>query len=345
MFPLWSVGSRPTLWLLPLVLLTWEGRASAQIFEAVGSRALGMGGAFVAVANDSSATWWNPGGLAAGPFLDLALARAVTDSSRQTPARRDRATWFAVAAPAFGLSYYRLRVTEAGLPPATDPDGGVREEGQGPVPVRSLAVSQFGATVVQSVASGVHLGTTVKYVRGRLRGGLDGTGLAAPDALDAGEDLDGGDVQHKLDVDIGLLAVGGPLRLGAVMRNVRRPAFTSDDGSERVRLPRQVRLGAAFDGEAIDFAPVTFSLDADLRRYDTAAGERRVVALGGEGWLLGKRIGLRAGGRWNTVGAEDRAATGGISVALRSGLYLDGHIVRGGTADDRGWGLAARVSF
>ena len=34
--------------------------ASAQIVESVGHRALGMGGAFVAVADDSTATWWNP---------------------------------------------------------------------------------------------------------------------------------------------------------------------------------------------------------------------------------------------------------------------------------------------
>src|SRR5687768_972860 len=42
-------------------------QASAQTsFEVVGSRALGMGGAFVAVANDSSAVFWNPAGLASG---------------------------------------------------------------------------------------------------------------------------------------------------------------------------------------------------------------------------------------------------------------------------------------
>ncbi len=38
---------------------SWE-TASAQGFEAVGTRALGMGGAFVAVADDASAVYWNP---------------------------------------------------------------------------------------------------------------------------------------------------------------------------------------------------------------------------------------------------------------------------------------------
>src|SRR5258705_3280193 len=50
---------------------------SAQIVESVGNRALGMGGAFVAVATDSSATWWNPAGLATGPFADVAVGPGV----------------------------------------------------------------------------------------------------------------------------------------------------------------------------------------------------------------------------------------------------------------------------
>ena len=44
----------------------WPGlvaRAAAQTAEVVGTRALGMGGAFVAVADDPSAVYWNPAGL------------------------------------------------------------------------------------------------------------------------------------------------------------------------------------------------------------------------------------------------------------------------------------------
>ena len=52
----------PTLF-FTLFLIGLPVVASAQFIEAVGVRALGMGGAFVAVANDSSATWWNPAGL------------------------------------------------------------------------------------------------------------------------------------------------------------------------------------------------------------------------------------------------------------------------------------------
>jgi hypothetical protein len=331
--------------ILPILLsaLAVPAHVSAQILEATGSRALGMGGAFVAVANDASATWWNPGGLADGPFLDMSLSRAVTGAG--DAGRRDRVAGFAIGTPPFGLSYYRLRLTEIRPSDPTDGEGGYREEEQGAVPVRSLAASQFGVTILQTLVTGVHAGTTVKYVRGTLRTAMaDGT--ASPsDLLDLGDDLGGGDSEHKFDLDVGVLAAGGPVKAGLVVRNVRQPTFDAGPDQAAFRLPRQVRAGVAFDGARAAMLPVIVALDVDLRRYAVATGDRRVVALGGEGWLFGRRVGLRAGGRINTVGAEDRAGTAGVSVAVRSGVFVDWHLVRGGTAEDRGWGLAARVSF
>src|SRR5882672_3637222 len=98
--------------LFATLLVTVAHPSSAQIVESVGNRALGMGGAFVAVASDSTATWWNPAGLATGPFADVSLGRGVTDIKESLPARRDRVSWFAATAPAIGFSYYRLRITD-----------------------------------------------------------------------------------------------------------------------------------------------------------------------------------------------------------------------------------------
>src|SRR4029079_6333152 len=44
--------------------------ASAQIYESIGVRAPGSGGAFVAVSDDATTTWWNPAGLASGSYLN-----------------------------------------------------------------------------------------------------------------------------------------------------------------------------------------------------------------------------------------------------------------------------------
>jgi hypothetical protein len=293
--------------------------AAAQIYETVGTRAQGMGGAFVAVANDSSATWWNPAGLADGPFLDMAWARSTTDLS---PERPGRAAWFALGTPPFGFSYYRLQISDIAVVGPTDGEGGGRQAGVIGVPVRALEVSQLGATVLRTLVTGVHVGSTIKYVRGSVNDG---------------------DTDHALDLDAGLLAVAGPVRLGVAGRNLREPEFDAPGGA--ASLERQVRVGAAFDASQLPGVPLTIALDADVQRYRTATGDRRVVAVGAEQWLFGRRVGVRAGARFNTVGAEEQSATAGVSVAPRPGLYFDGFIVRGGSADDRGWGIGARVSF
>lgn len=318
--------------------------ASAQIVEATGSRALGMAGAFVAVASDSSATWWNPAGLAAGPFLDMALPRAFTEVVEGSPIRRDRVSGFTLGTPPFGASLYRLRITDIRQPDPIVNATGDRQEGLAGMPVRALAATQLGVSLVHSVASGVHVGTTLKYLRGTLRGGVTETAMSSGDALDAAEDLTGGPTQNRFDLDIGVLAVGGPLRLGATLRNVRQVAF-GDEAAATLRLPRQARVGIAFDGAQVGGVPFTIALDADVRRYSTVAGERRVLAVGAEQWLFTRRVGVRAGVRFNRVGARDRATTAGGSIALRSGFFLDGHVVRGGADEERGWGAAARVSF
>jgi hypothetical protein len=174
-------------------------------------------------------------------------------------------------------------------------------------------VSQFGATILQTLVTGVHAGATVKYVQGAGDGAVD--------------------------LDFGVLAVAGAIRVGGLVRNARAPELGG------LRLPRQVRVGAAFDGEALEMLPLVVALDADLHAYDAGSGERRVIALGAERWLFARRLGVRGGARFNSAGARDRAITAGASVAVRAGLYLDGHIAQGGEAGEDGWGVAARVSF
>src|SRR5215470_12611647 len=67
---------RVSVWVLAGLLTAWGHAQAAEIFEKVGTfdgqflkigigaRAEGMGGAFVAVADDPSAVFWNPSGIA-----------------------------------------------------------------------------------------------------------------------------------------------------------------------------------------------------------------------------------------------------------------------------------------
>lgn len=324
--------------------------AHGQIVETMGSPALGMGGAFVAVASDGTASWWNPAGFAAGPFVDIAWGRNLTEADRRTPAWRHRSSWVTLGAPPIGFSHYRFRITDIGTFGPTETTSDDRQDGRVGVPLRTLSASQWGVTLVQTISQGVHVGTTLKYLRGAVDVGHDDGVSGLGDRLDAGEGLDGGMTESRFDLDVGVLGVAGPIRIGGVVRNVREPefgsaAFVPDLPTTRLTLPRQVRVGVAFAAEEMSDMPLTVALDGDLRAYDTATGARQVVALGAERWFLGKRFALRAGGRLNTRAARERAATVGMSVATRGGLLLEGHAVGGGDRGEQGWGVTARVSY
>ena len=332
---------------MALLCLLVAASAQAQIVETVGSRALGMGGAFVAVASDSSATWWNPAGLAAGPFVDIGWGKGVVETSRSMPVVRHRPSWVALGTPPIGVSVYRFRITDIQRFTPIDASSDSRQDGGAGVFGRSLSVTQVGATVLRTVTQGVHVGTTLKYVRGTVRSSQFGGESEGVDLLDSGEALEGGSAENRFDLDLGLLGVAGPFRIGALVRNVREPEFGGvalpGASSDRTRLPRQFRVGVAFSPE--DSTVPLIAVDADLRPYDAPTGERQVVAVGAEHWFGAKRFGVRAGGRLNTRGARERTATIGGTVALRGGLFIDGHAAGGGASSEEGWGVAARVSF
>ena len=250
--------------------------ASGQTTESIGPRAPGMGGAFVAVASDSSATWWNPAGIATGPLIDISLARTRIEVNDRLPAWRQTTSWFALATLPLGISYYRFQITDIQPFDPTGQDAASREERRAGVPVSSLSASHVGFTLVQTLIPGVHAGATLKYVRGTFHQGRDDSLADPADLLDRGDALEDGETESRFDLDVGLLAVTGPVRFGAHVRNVREPVFG------RVRLPRQTRLGVAFDPEPIGGAPLTIAFDADVETYLSGSGARRVVAVGAE---------------------------------------------------------------
>src|SRR5581483_2720654 len=155
--------------------------ARAQMYESVGVRAQGMGGAFVGVADDSTATWWNPAGLASGPYFDLLAEYGrpdVVPSGQQL-------VGVAAGFPALGLSYYRLPLSQMQPPGATAGPGSSRQD--------PGYLSQFGATFGQSIGHLV-LASTVKL-------------------LHAGDDT-------HVDLDLGAMIRVGRVKAGISLRNL-----------------------------------------------------------------------------------------------------------------------------
>ena len=270
-----------TLFLVPSLI-------TAQTFGEIGTRAEGMGGAFVAVADDASAVYWNPAGVATGALFDLQV------SGGDTP------MFIGAALPMLGASYYRTHTVQG--PPDRE------NEGSGRVPIRTLTTTNLGVTVVQTIVPGLVTASTLRLVRGGLDEGPRRTTF----------DLDVGAM-----VSLGLMRVG---ITGRNLREPDFPvAGTEVEMDRQVRagvalVPRDA--GAGVHG------PLSVAFDIDLTTTSSAVGEVRMAALGGEYWLARGWVGVRAGIRWSTHGQENRGTSMGLTVKLPSSVFIDGQTTR-----------------
>jgi hypothetical protein len=338
---------KPFVSLVSFVLLA--APAAAQPPDAIGVRAQGMGGAFTAVADDATASWWNPAGMAGGAYFN-ALIEAGTQrdppsdrtdfGALQNAARADTRS-FAVAFPALGLSYYHLQVSGIQPGTSTDPTSGGRQEGgAAEVRLRTLVLNQFGASVGQSLGSHLVIASTVKLLNAGAVSAVQGAGTAS---LDAAKDLEPSG-ETKAGLDVGAMAVLGRVRIGVMVRNLNELEFGS--GVDAFRLTRQARAGVAMSsGTRGVIGTATLAVDADLTTTSTVLGNERRVAAGGEAWTTGRTIGGRFGVGVNTIGSRRTSINGGVSVAVKKGIYADAEL-SGGTDDGRrGWGAGIRVTF
>src|SRR5580765_6438988 len=270
--------TRAFVFLVSFVFVSSPLAARAQMFETVGVRAQGMAGAFVAVADDATATWWNPAGLAAGPFANLVLDYNETDDAPTNPISRGIAFGY----PALGLSYYRLPVNQFRVLSSTA-GSAIGREDQG-------VLTQFGTSVSQSIGRHFVLGTTVKLLHA---------------------------AETETEFDVGAALSYGVLRVGV--------AFTGHTKGQ--------------------IETATFAFDADLLTFHSVYGEERRAAGGGEIWTKGRVIGLRGGISANTVGDSYVSASGGASIALHHGIYIEGQITRGSDQSRQGWSAGLKLTF
>lgn len=331
------------IWVCLLGVASVPAPAFAQIYETVGTRAQGMGGAFVAVSDDATATWWNPAGIAITYFSTVIERGEVTEPAEAPsagPAWRSRTLGFAGAFPALGLSYYRLRISEI-APLLTTANGqpGRQDSGGAGIGLRSLATHQFGATFGQSVGSHLVVASTFRLVRAGLASGA----ASAGDALDAADEL-AVPLETSSDLDIGALGLVGPVRIGVSVKHVNEPDF--GEGAERFVLKRQARAGFAWvTGQPGSPAALTTAADIDLTRTATAFGDARHLAAGAELLLRRQQLALRGGISANTVGDLTSSTSAGVSIGVSRGLYLDGAATFGSDRSRKGWTVSVRLTI
>ena len=304
--------------LAALAVFALTGPAEAQ--APVGTRAAGMAGAFVGVADDASAVYWNPAGLATGGIVSFVVTfseeRTSSDDGQPTADERHTGRMVALSLPPIGLAYYQIGAygTKVSTPAVTGPSS--REEVRRSV--QALTTSTVGVSLLQSLTEHIVVGATPKIVRGR------------------------GDT--AFDVDAGVMVAVDRIRVGLVARNLTTPTFTLADEAGAIELSREVRAGVAWGSQWPGNSRVTLSMDADMTTRPTPSGDRRDVAAGVETWLADRRLALRGGARRSTTGVSRAAITGGVSYAVRSSIFVEGHVVVG-QRDERGWSAGIRAGF
>jgi len=312
-----------------LVVLSAPALASAQVvtFEAVGERALGMGGAFVGVANDATAVAWNPAGLVSGGPAGMTIGWDQLQVGKSTDqpaagARRQRTTLTSLGTWPMGISYGSVDVTEVSR---SGSDLGI------------FRASQLGLTVLQSVMPGLVVGSTMRVMRAGQATMLVG-GPTLEDAFSSARDAT---VSRRtiFDLDVAAMASSQTVRIGVILKNLRSPDI--DRNAETPSpLPRQARVGLAL----IPTDGVTLAIDLDLNTVDLTGGLRQECAIGGE-TALGSRLSIRSGLRWSLKGARELTGTVGVSLKIRQSLWLDGHYGLARHDEAREGGVALRAGL
>jgi hypothetical protein len=257
---------RVAAWIVLALLIAGPfaaGSARAAVGEAgfaflkigVGARAMGLGSAFVAVADDPTALHWNPAGLAAG-------RNGITLTAMHNEWIEDfRQEFVAVSGPvgpgALGASFTGFYTSE------------LERRDETGVLTGHFGFNDIAANVGYglTVATGLDAGASVRYIREMI---------ADEDATSIAFDLGG---RYTLR-DTGL-------SLGAAVQNLGGDATFVSEGFP---LPRTVRAGAAYR-RAIPSAQGTVLLSTE---YRSARGEDSRFHVGGE-FAYREWLALRAG--------------------------------------------------
>jgi hypothetical protein len=329
-----------------LGLISSAAPAFAQSEAPVGVRASGMAGAFVAVADDASAVFWNPAGLASGSYFSVALDNNLLKTPDDTSFPHRRSGFLiAVGAPAVGVSYFITTVTRA-AEPAAEPTAiaelRVGRNTDGLTRVERLEARHIGATVVQSIGRNLAVGATLRLVRGSASTGAVTAGNA--DEFDEAGDLFPRKGTTKFDTDLGVMFSGTVAKAGLAVRNLFEPDFSTPDGAP-ITLERRIRGGVS----VLMLQVITLAADFDFTKAPASFGEWRDAAIGAE-MRPTRRAWVRTGIHWNTAGGDGGpgsapVASVGGSYAVYGSLVADGQYSFGSENGDQGWGVGIRFVF
>jgi hypothetical protein len=260
---------------LVITMLLCAGVAGAQSrVMHLGARAAGMGGAYTGVADDHTAFYWNPAGIAFGSFLSAGVYHGHDDSERDGRSFEDRATGFSLRYTFMGVALTDFRRTAASANASASP---AEAHGRRRVDDRGLDTFDVAVSLLQS------LPVDNLVVAGNLHY-LSGTTTVGDAEAES----------SSWDVDLGVMYEPTlSMRIGVMLSHLREARFVVPDDDERLRLERHARAGVSF--ELPQSLRVAF--DVDLSTQGPADDGWREVALGAEKGLFDRRVHVRGGVR------------------------------------------------
>jgi hypothetical protein len=234
------------------------GSPGAFLRLGVGAKALGMGRAFTAIANDASAAYWNPAGLGGLRMMEFMGSYSILSMDRQH-------NYIAFLMPlkslgTIGVSWINLGVGEI---EGRDSFGQVTEMFSNNETAISLS---WGYPVFESL----YLGVTAKYLSHTLE-----------DNRSAGLGFDAGFLYKIADV----------FHIGASVRDIATSVTWDTQGKTKETFPLETRLGGAYYHPTI---PLIVGLDYVMNANQKAT--IHMGAEMGLASLFGVRLGFDNGG-------------------------------------------------
>ena len=337
--------ARVTWMLVSGLLLVTTVFAPAQVtaveFAIVGPRAVGMGGAGVAVTTDALATYWNPAGLAMQKSTDIRVQGSVQavdrlgvkdtldainsiNLSNISAANQatlqgllntlNSGTVSGVAAAGlywkgyFGDHAFGFNVSDVATggefapTPLSAAISGTTLVVNGQLAVQGLEARQVGFSYAYAFSDRTFaIGATAKLMQGAAYNASVSVFQSNGD-INFRNDLGKAEISTAIGIDVG--AIYRPaswLRFGVVGKDLNQPTFDAPGGQEFKLVP-QVRGGVAVN----PYSSLTLAFDGDITSNKTLIPgiKSRVLSLGAEQTLPAEFLSLRVGALKNVEDAK-----------------------------------------